>query len=180
MHLRSRKEVVTKYIGGLNRCRKSCRLRWLNYLRPNIKRGDFALDEDDLIIRLHRLLGNRQAPFFFSFFFFIFCVWSLIARRIPGRTANDIKNYWNSCLSKKIASEKKNPSNLVNHWTHTSPMNLESSDVEFGYSSFEKKPKREGDAEEEEDTTSFWRSLLLEGEYMETKLKVENKELIRR
>ncbi|KAK6916977.1 SANT/Myb domain [Dillenia turbinata] len=45
---------------GLNRCRKSCRLRWLNYLRPNIKRGGFAVDEDDLIIRLHKLLGNRQ------------------------------------------------------------------------------------------------------------------------
>lgn len=46
---------------GLNRCRKSCRLRWLNYLRPNIKRGDFAKDEVDLILRLHKLLGNRQA-----------------------------------------------------------------------------------------------------------------------
>ncbi|KAK2986710.1 hypothetical protein RJ640_010935 [Escallonia rubra] len=45
---------------GLNRCRKSCRLRWLNYLRPNIKRGDFTSDEVDLIVRLHKLLGNRQ------------------------------------------------------------------------------------------------------------------------
>ncbi|CAN1827688.1 Transcription factor MYB1, partial [Linum perenne] len=44
---------------GLNRCRKSCRLRWLNYLKPNIKRGDFAYDEVDLMIRLHKLLGNR-------------------------------------------------------------------------------------------------------------------------
>ncbi|KAL7605688.1 hypothetical protein Lser_V15G19801 [Lactuca serriola] len=66
---------------GLNRCRKSCRLRWLNYLRPNIKRGDFAKDEVDLILRLHKLLGNR---------------WALIAGRIPGRTANDVKNYWNT------------------------------------------------------------------------------------
>ncbi|KAI3499972.1 hypothetical protein L1887_35786 [Cichorium endivia] len=66
---------------GLNRCRKSCRLRWLNYLRPNIKRGDFAEDEIDLILRLHKLLGNR---------------WALIAGRIPGRTANDVKNYWNT------------------------------------------------------------------------------------
>nr|AYV99477.1 MYB1 [Ranunculus asiaticus] len=72
---------------GLNRCRKSCRLRWLNYLHPNIKRGEFKEDELDLIIRLHKLLGNR---------------WSLIAGRIPGRTANDIKNYWNSHLSKKL------------------------------------------------------------------------------
>jgi len=44
---------------GLNRCRKSCRLRWLNYLKPNIKRGDFSEDEVDLMIRLHKLLGNR-------------------------------------------------------------------------------------------------------------------------
>ncbi|KAL4568845.1 hypothetical protein LXL04_024462 [Taraxacum kok-saghyz] len=66
---------------GLKRCRKSCRLRWLNYLRPNIKRGDFSKDEVDLMLRLHKLLGNR---------------WSLIAGRLPGRTANDVKNYWNT------------------------------------------------------------------------------------
>nr|AAF66728.1 An2 protein [Petunia integrifolia] len=72
---------------GLNRCRKSCRLRWLNYLRPHIKGGDFSLDEVDLILRLHKLLGNR---------------WSLIAGRLPGRTANDVKNYWNTHLRKKL------------------------------------------------------------------------------
>jgi myb proto-oncogene protein len=44
----------------LNRCGKSCRLRWLNYLRPNIKRGNISYDEEDLIIRLHKLLGNRS------------------------------------------------------------------------------------------------------------------------
>nr|AZP55093.1 transcription factor R2R3-MYB [Lilium martagon] len=73
-------------LAGLNRCRKSCRLRWVNYLDPSIKRGSFSEDEEDLIIRLHKLLGNR---------------WSLIAGRLPGRTANDIKNYWNSHLSKR-------------------------------------------------------------------------------
>ncbi|TYJ25981.1 hypothetical protein E1A91_A07G087100v1 [Gossypium mustelinum] len=72
---------------GLNRCRKSCRLRWLNYLKPDIKRGAFADDEVDLMIRLHNLLGNR---------------WSLIAGRLPGRTANDVKNYWNTYLRKKM------------------------------------------------------------------------------
>lgn len=70
---------------GLNRCGKSCRLRWLDYLQPNIKRGDFEPDELDLIIRMHKLLGNR---------------WSLIAGRLPGRTANDIKNYYNTHLKK--------------------------------------------------------------------------------
>jgi hypothetical protein len=47
-------------LAGLNRCRKSCRLRWLNYLKPNIKRGGFTADEVDLMIKLHKLLGNRQ------------------------------------------------------------------------------------------------------------------------
>nr|AGL98430.1 R2R3 MYB anthocyanin biosynthesis-related regulator [Tulipa fosteriana] len=74
-------------LAGLSRCSKSCRLRWLNYLTPLIKRGSFEEDEDDLIIRLHNLLGNR---------------WSLIAGRIPGRTASDIKNHWNSNLRKKL------------------------------------------------------------------------------
>ncbi|CAN7039751.1 hypothetical protein IGI04_005900 [Brassica rapa subsp. trilocularis] len=71
---------------GLNRCRKSCRLRWLNYLKPSIKKGKLSSDEVDLLLRLHKLLGNR---------------WSLIAGRLPGRTANDVKNYWNTHLSKK-------------------------------------------------------------------------------
>ncbi|WRX08981.1 SANT/Myb domain - like 8 [Theobroma cacao] len=81
---------------GLNRCGKSCRLRWMNYLRPGIKRGNISPDEEDLIIRLHRLLGNR---------------WSLIAGRLPGRTDNEIKNYWNSVLSKKLNGDASKPSN---------------------------------------------------------------------
>ncbi|KAM7276983.1 hypothetical protein ACFE04_018849 [Oxalis oulophora] len=80
---------------GLLRCGKSCRLRWMNYLRPDIKRGNITPDEDDLIIRLHSLLGNR---------------WSLIAGRLPGRTDNEIKNYWNTHLSKRLISEGTDPS----------------------------------------------------------------------
>ncbi|KAL4339872.1 hypothetical protein GQ457_08G014930 [Hibiscus cannabinus] len=84
---------------GLNRCRKSCRLRWTNYLNPNIKRGAFAADEVDLIIRLHNLLGNR---------------WSLIAGRLPGRTANDVKNYFNTHLSKKKVDPSSDPNPHLN------------------------------------------------------------------
>ncbi|GMH12396.1 hypothetical protein Nepgr_014237 [Nepenthes gracilis] len=75
---------------GLKRCGKSCRLRWLNYLSPDIKRGNITPEEEDLIIRLHKLLGNR---------------WSLIAGRLPRRTDNEIKNYWNSILGKKAMGE---------------------------------------------------------------------------
>ncbi|XWS42689.1 hypothetical protein CRYUN_Cryun16bG0035600 [Craigia yunnanensis] len=92
-------------LAGLLRCGKSCRLRWMNYLRPSVKRGRIAPDEEDLILRLHRLLGNR---------------WSLIAGRIPGRTDNEIKNYWNTHLSKKLISQgidprTHKPLNLISH-----------------------------------------------------------------
>uniref|UniRef100_A0A7N0V4T3 Uncharacterized protein n=1 Tax=Kalanchoe fedtschenkoi TaxID=63787 RepID=A0A7N0V4T3_KALFE len=81
---------------GLLRCGKSCRLRWINYLRPDLKRGNFAEDEEDLIIKLHALLGNR---------------WSLIAGRLPGRTDNEVKNYWNSHLRRKLANMGIDPNN---------------------------------------------------------------------
>ncbi|PIA37536.1 hypothetical protein AQUCO_03000246v1 [Aquilegia coerulea] len=71
---------------GLSRCGKSCRLRWMNYLRPNIKRGDYTREEDELIINLHAELGNR---------------WSAIAARLPGRTDNEIKNHWHTHLQKR-------------------------------------------------------------------------------
>ncbi|KAL5574376.1 hypothetical protein UlMin_023973 [Ulmus minor] len=81
---------------GLHRCGKSCRLRWINYLRPDIKRGNFGQDEEDLIIKLHALLGNR---------------WSLIAGRLPGRTDNEVKNYWNSHVRKKLMRMGIDPNN---------------------------------------------------------------------
>ncbi|CAL0307205.1 unnamed protein product [Lupinus luteus] len=71
---------------GLMRCSKSCRLRWTNYLRPGIKRGNFTDHEDKMIIHLQALLGNR---------------WAAIASYLPQRTDNDIKNYWNTHLKKK-------------------------------------------------------------------------------
>ncbi|KAL4198587.1 hypothetical protein AMTRI_Chr03g46670 [Amborella trichopoda] len=71
----------------LKRCGKSCRLRWTNYLRPDLKHDRFTPQEEDLIVSLHAAIGSR---------------WSLIAAHLPGRTDNDIKNYWNTKLRKKL------------------------------------------------------------------------------
>lgn len=54
------------HLTGLMRGGKSCRLRWKNYLRPNIKRGGMSQEEEDLIIRMHKLLGNRSVSQLFS------------------------------------------------------------------------------------------------------------------
>ncbi|KAL0403135.1 UNVERIFIED_CONTAM: Transcription factor [Sesamum radiatum] len=77
-------------LAGLLRCGKSCRLRWTNYLRPDIKRGPFSPDEENTIIHLHSTLGNK---------------WAAIASNLPGRTDNDIKNFWNSHLRKRFRGE---------------------------------------------------------------------------
>nr|AAU44000.1 hypothetical protein [Oryza sativa Japonica Group] len=81
-------------IARLQRCGKSCRLRWINYLRPDLKRGSFSQQEEDLIVALHEILGNR---------------WSQIASHLPGRTDNEIKNFWNSCLKKKLRQRGLDP-----------------------------------------------------------------------
>ncbi|XP_038880312.1 transcription factor MYB35-like [Benincasa hispida] len=73
---------------GLRRCGKSCRLRWTNYLRPDLKHHNFTPQEEELIIRLHAAIGSR---------------WAIIAQQLPGRTDNDVKNYWNTKLRKKLS-----------------------------------------------------------------------------
>ncbi|KAF8657658.1 hypothetical protein HU200_059810 [Digitaria exilis] len=74
-------------LAGLLRCGKSCRLRWTNYLRPDLKRGLLSEEEEKLVIDLHAELGNR---------------WSKIASHLPGRTDNEIKNHWNTHIKKKL------------------------------------------------------------------------------
>ncbi|KAK2388860.1 transcription factor MYB61 [Trifolium repens] len=91
-------------LAGLERCGKSCRLRWINYLRPDLKRGMFSQQEEHLIISLHEVLGNR---------------WAQIAAQLPGRTDNEIKNFWNSSLKKKLMKQGIDPT------THKSLINPE-------------------------------------------------------
>ncbi|XP_058079656.1 transcription factor MYB20-like [Magnolia sinica] len=74
-------------LAGLLRCGKSCRLRWTNYLRPDLKRGLLSESEEKMVIDLHARLGNR---------------WSKIAAHLPGRTDNEIKNHWNTHIKKKL------------------------------------------------------------------------------
>nr|XP_043634361.1 transcription repressor MYB6-like [Erigeron canadensis] len=81
-------------LAGLQRCGKSCRLRWINYLRPDLRRGSFTEQEERTIIDVHRILGNR---------------WAQIAKHLPGRTDNEVKNFWNSCIKKKLISQGLDP-----------------------------------------------------------------------
>ncbi|KAL4560856.1 hypothetical protein LXL04_033011 [Taraxacum kok-saghyz] len=103
--------IALPHKAGLKRCGKSCRLRWLNYLRPNIKHGEFSEDEDRIICSLYASIGSR---------------WSIIAGQLPGRTDNDIKNYWNTKLRKKLLamlpSFQKKPSFLPNFPLQSSPL----------------------------------------------------------
>ncbi|KAK2639728.1 hypothetical protein Ddye_027523 [Dipteronia dyeriana] len=71
---------------GLARCGKSCRLRWANHLRPNLKKGAFSPEEERLIVELHAQLGNK---------------WARMAAQLPGRTDNEIKNYWNTRVKRR-------------------------------------------------------------------------------
>nr|QIN53287.1 R2R3-MYB transcription factor [Selaginella moellendorffii] len=72
---------------GLSRCGKSCRLRWANHLRPNLKKGAFTPEEERTIIELHAKLGNK---------------WARMASQLPGRTDNEIKNYWNTRIKRRM------------------------------------------------------------------------------
>ncbi|KAF8772238.1 hypothetical protein HU200_005953 [Digitaria exilis] len=99
---------------GLQRNGKSCRLRWINYLRPGLKRGMFSQEEEDVVINLQAKLGNK---------------WSQIAMHLPGRTDNEVKNYWNSYLKKRVmqaqgGSNPKSPTELTSMSTTEPSMSM--------------------------------------------------------
>ncbi|XP_073303049.1 transcription factor MYB48-like [Primulina huaijiensis] len=79
-------------VSGLKRTGKSCRLRWVNYLNPDLKRGKMTPNEEKLVLELHKKWGNR---------------WSRIARKLPGRTDNEIKNYWRTYMRKEAQEKRK-------------------------------------------------------------------------
>ncbi|NP_001302932.1 transcription factor MYB28-like [Brassica napus] len=102
---------------GLKRCGKSCRLRWTNYLKPDVKGGEFSSEEELIIIMLHASRGNK---------------WSDIARHLPRRTDNEVKNYWNTHLKKRLIEQGIDPmthkplASNSNPTVNTPPENLHS------------------------------------------------------
>ncbi|GKE47846.1 transcription factor MYB58-like protein [Tanacetum coccineum] len=95
---------------SLQRCGKSCRLRWINYLRPDLKRGNFTPQEEQSIIRLHATFGNK---------------WSKIASHLPGRTDNEIKNVWNTFLKRRSLQRLSMPTDDI---PDSSSSNISNSD----------------------------------------------------
>ncbi|KAK3001242.1 hypothetical protein RJ639_020369, partial [Escallonia herrerae] len=97
---------------GLQRNGKSCRLRWINYLRPGLKRGMFTMQEEETILTLHRMLGNK---------------WSQMAQHLPGRTDNEIKNFWHTYLKKRTAKVENFEAETLTEYTSSNMGNTRSS-----------------------------------------------------
>ncbi|KAI3489959.1 hypothetical protein L1887_45874 [Cichorium endivia] len=92
-------------VSGLKRTGKSCRLRWVNYLHPGLKRGRMTPHEERLVLEYHSKWGNR---------------WSRIARKLPGRTDNEIKNYWRTHMRKKAQENKRVSSSPSSSFSNSS------------------------------------------------------------
>ncbi|KAL2496897.1 myb domain protein 14 [Forsythia ovata] len=98
--------LLPKY-AGLTRSGKSCRLRWVNYLKPGVKRGNYCQVEVDLLMELHAKLGNK---------------WSAIAEKFPGRTDNDIKNYWHTYVKKRNRRNEEASAKIKQQSCEASPL----------------------------------------------------------
>lgn len=135
-------------LAGLLRCGKSCRLRWTNYLRPDLKRGLLSEYEEQVVIDLHAQLGNR---------------WSKIASHLPGRTDNEIKNHWNTHIKKKL---KKMGIDPVTHkpLSTTDQQQQQQSKSQLQKSKHEKEQKQKQQSQEQEQEQASLSTTMIESD----------------